>query len=553
MKRYNLMAGLAVLLLVTSLAGCAIPLSRQPASQQPAPAATQSGNMSRLVTLDSPSPLVAVKIMLRAGSAADPVGKEGLANLVAASLIQGSFGNPAQPVTKERLAEITQPWGEGAMPYAQVAAETTTFHMTIPRDELGSYLSQVLRPMLTTPQFAASEIDRLRNETSAVISVARSEDLEGLGLSAIEMSVLEGTRYQHQPFGTDDGLAAITRDDVVSFFRSHYRPGNVILGVSTSDPAVVSPISVVVNEMNEGVAASLSAPRMGTVTPIAGRQVTIIEQPNAPAASLHLGFPITVDRLHPDYWPLYVANTWLGTHRDSTGHLYQMIRQERGYNYGNYSYIEHWNGRTGSLFQIFNQPRSQQYFSIWVRPVQHEYAYPLMKAITWELDNLVANGLSDQQVASAKNKAKVLYVNLGETVSRLLAAKMDDAFYGSDPGFLEGYLENVDRVTTAQVNSAIRRHLQTANLKYVVITNSASVPGLTAQIRGNQASQGKSFADYEFPEVKRADGSTGWEIPEARRAMVERDALWASYPLNIGTVRVTPVGSLFKTGTFIAR
>lgn len=102
------------------------------------------------------------------------------------------------------------------------------------------------------------------------------------------------------------------------------------------------------------------------------------------------------------------------------------------------------------------------------------------------------------------------------------------------------------------MNAAVRRHLQTENLKYVVITNSASLPALTAQIRGNEPAQGKSFADYEFPQVRRADGSTGWEIPEARRDMVARDALWAEYPLNIGTVRIAPAGALFKSGVFIA-
>lgn len=537
------------LMLILPTLGCAIPLASQPASQ---PGSSSQAGSPNLVTLESASPLVAVKIMVKAGSTSDPVGKEGLANLVASSVIQGGFGDPSQPVTKERLAEITQPWGGGAMPLAQVAAETTTFHMTIPRDELASYLEQVLGPMFTAPQFSASELDRLRTETAAVISVARSEDLENLGLSAIEMSVMEGTRYQHQPFGTEQGLTSITRDDLVSFFRTHYRPEKVILGVSTTDQSIVTPIVSLVSGMNIRAPATTPVVRTAFSKPIAGRQLTIIEQPNAPAASIHMGFPIIVGRSHPDFWPLYVANTWLGTHRDSTGHLYQMIRQERGYNYGNYSYIEHWNGRSGSLFQVFNQPRSQQYFSIWVRPVQHEYAYPLMKAITYELDKLVREGLTDEQVASARNKAKVLYVNLGETVSRLLSARMDDAFYGASPGFLEGYLSNIDKVTTAQVNVAIRRHLQTEDLKYVVITNSANVPALTAQIRGNAPAQGKSFADYEFPEVKRADGSTGWDIPEAKREMVARDALWANYPLNIGTVRLTPVEALFRSGVFIA-
>ena len=543
-------ARLTALMLILPVAGCAIPINQTAPSGTPVPGQSTAPNVT-LVTLDSPSPLLAVKLMVKAGSSDDPVGKEGLALLVAESLIQGGFGDPSRPVTKEQLAEITQPWGEGAMPAAQIAAETTTFHMVIPREVLGTYLERGLGPMLRSPQFSASELDRLRNEASAQIAVARSEDLENLGLSAIEAYTMEGTRYQHQPFGTELGLAAITRDDLIAFFRSHYRPENVILGISTADRAITDPVVSVVAQMNRDAEGAVPAPPSGSVAPISGRHAVVIDQPNAPAASLHLGFPIDVKRTDPDFWPLYVANTWLGTHRDSTGHPYQLLRQERGYNYDDYSYIEHWNGRTGSLFQIFNQPRSQQYFSIWVRPVQHEYAYPLMKAITYELERMVQDGLTAEQVAEAKNKAKVLYVNLGETVSRLLAAKMDDAFYGMSPGFLENYLENVDRVTPEQVNAAVRRHLQTRNLKYVVITSSENVPSLVAQIRGNEPAQGKSFADYEFPQVKRADGSVEFEVPAEKREMVERDARWAAYPLSIGSVRVVPVRAIFRSGQFV--
>ena len=35
-----------------------------------------------------------------------------------------------------------------------------------------------------------------------------------------------------------------------------------------------------------------------------------------------------------------IANSWLGEHRNSSSHLYQVIRETRGLNYGDYSYIE---------------------------------------------------------------------------------------------------------------------------------------------------------------------------------------------------------------------
>ena len=543
------------LLAITLAIGCtttpgpvATPQPAAPPVIQPQPAMPSE---PVLVTLDSPSPMVAIKIMVKAGYAADPAGKEGLANLVAESLIQGGFGTAADPTTKEELAEITQPWGDGARPRAQVAAETTTFHVTVPKDVLAEHVSKVLRPMLTSPLFLSEEIDRIKNEMMAVITSARYENLENLGLSAIDSFVNTGTPLEHQGFGTETAVPGLTREDVANFYRAWYRPGNVILGLSTDDSSVSSTVQGVVAAMNPGLTGPMPTVAMGKPAEIQGRHVLLIEEPNSPAASVHLGFPFEVTRDHPDFWPLYVANTWFGTHRDSFGHLYQLIRQERGYNYGDYSYIEHWNGRPFNLFQIYNQPRSRQYFSVWIRPVQHEYAYHLMKAATYELDDLVRNGLTADQVTDAKRKAKVLYVNLAETIDRLLAAKMDDAWYGTDTGFLEGYIEAIDRVTPEQVNAALRRHLQTSNLKYVVITDSAHLQETAALIRANRPSYGKVPATYQLEQVTLADGKKVWQVPDEKIDMLRLDGVWAHYPIDAREVRVVPVTSLFRTGKLV--
>ena len=59
-------------------------------------------------------------------------------------------------------------------------------------------------------------------------------------------------------------------------------------------------------------------------------------QPTAEPA----GAPIDVRRGSREWYALAVANSWLGEHRNSSSHLYQVIREARGMNYGDYSYIE---------------------------------------------------------------------------------------------------------------------------------------------------------------------------------------------------------------------
>jgi zinc protease len=412
---------------------------------------------------------------------------------------------------------------------------------------MNRYVTDVLRPMLTQPEFEAEEIERLKNETLSQITSIRSEDLETLGLAAIDQHVLAGTGYSHHVVGRESTVPTITRDDVVAFYRNFYRPENAIVGISTTDPAVVSQVTEAVRGINRNI--TIAPPAMAQAQPetFVGRHVLVIEEPNAPAASVHLGFPFAVARNHPDYWPLYIANVWLGVHRDSFGQLYQQIREERGYNYGDYTYIEYWGGRPNSLFQIFNQPREQQYFSLWVRPVKHEHAVHLMKAATYELEQLVRNGMTAEQISEAKNKARVLYLNLGETVPRLIGARVDDAFYGlTNAGFLDTYIESIDRVTPQQVNDAIRRHLNTNNIKYVVVTSTPHLQKTIDEIKGTAPVFGKSWQDYEFTTAKLPDGTTVWQVPQAKLPTVQRDAIWAAYPLDVRDVRVMNVNEFLK-------
>ncbi|HEX8253028.1 MAG TPA: pitrilysin family protein [Thermoanaerobaculia bacterium] len=517
------------------------------APQVAAPAPSYTPGEPRVVTLDSAAPLVTVRVMITHGSTSDPAGKEGLANITSDAITDGGFRGANGVVTKEQLAELTMPWGSGARPAVFTSARTTTFFFTAPREVIGRYVAEVMRPMLTQPLFEAAEIERLKNETLSEISSIRTEDLETLGLAAIDQFVLAGTGYAHHVVGRESTVPTITRDDVVRFYREVYRPENTIVGISTTDPAIVAQVTDAVRAMNrDATTPPPAAPRVEPQS-FTGRQVLVVEEPNAPAASVHLAFPFAVNRSHPDYWPLYIANVWLGTHRDAFGRLYQQIREERGYNYGDYSYIEYWGGRPNNLFQIFNQPREQQYFSIWVRPVKHEHAVHMMKATTYELEQMIRNGLTAEEVSEAKNKARVLYLNLGETVPRLIGARVDDAFYGlTNSGFLESYIQALDRVTPQQVNEAVRRHLSTDNIKYVVVTSTPHVQTTVNQIRGAAPVFGKSWQDYEFTKAKLPDGTTVWQVPEAKLPTVQLDAVWAAYPLRATDVRVMNVSEFLK-------
>lgn len=510
----------------------------------------------QIVTIKSPSSLIELTIMVRAGSVHDPLQKEGLAYLTARTLLEGGFGDPKKPTTKEELAALTRPWGEAARPSARVEKEVTTFYVRVPQDVLDRYLKDILEPLFAKPVFQESELDRIRNETLEKLTGSlRYEDIESLGLHAVDHYIFEGTHYAHLPEGSVTGLKNVKRADLLDFYSTHYRPQNLIVGISKEDGEIIAKVTRALSALGRTGAVPERMETKAAPAAVSGRNVVIVALPNADSTGIHAAFPISVNRTHPDFWPLYIANVFFGTHRDGFSYLYQEIRQKRGYNYGDYSYIEHFAGRPFLLFPPFNTPRKNQYFSIWIRPVAHKYTHHILKALTWELGELVRRGLTAEQVALAKNKAKILYLNLSETVSRLLNARVDDEYYGmGERGYLENYLQNIDAVSVERVNQSIRTHLQSVNMKYVVVTDDEVAERLAEDLAEGKNAFGKAPDEYQIPVVEK-DGGRSLVLSPDQLEILQKDAVWNAFPLEFSRERINivPVERLFETGDFIAQ
>ena len=93
-----------------------------------------------------------------------------------------------------------------------------------------------------------------------------------------------------------------------------------------------------------------------------------------------MGFPIQVLRGSKDWYALAIANSWLGEHRNSSGRLYNVIREARGLNYGDYSYLEHFPNAGQRFLPPQNVARRQQIFEIWIRPVPNETRHFALRA-----------------------------------------------------------------------------------------------------------------------------------------------------------------------------
>jgi zinc protease len=468
----SVFTGLAGLILLTS---CAV----RPADVAPVaePAVERemvtAAEAPRLITLPEPeSPFIAFNVWVRTGSQDDPPGKEGLAALTARLLTGGG----TQARSYEQIMEALYPMAAG---YGQnVDREMSTFTGRVHRDNLEAYYD-LFRSAILEPAFHEADFERIKAQVMNQLERGRrfTRD-EELSKDLLFWMAYEGTPYAHPEDGYVQSVRSITLDDVRQFHRENFTRENVVVAVGGGYPSgFAERVRADLDRLPAGRVASPPAPRPERPQ---GMKVLIVET-NTDATAISMGFPIDLLRDDEDFVALMTANSWFGEHRNSFSHLYQVIRETRGMNYGDYSYIEAFPRGFATQQPRVNVARRSQLFEIWIRPIAetapgnlHDRSLFATRAAIRELDRLVEHGLTAEQVQETVNFLRNYTVNWGNTINRRLAYRVDDAFYGiPDPGFLASLRPGLDGLTAEDVNAAIRRHLQAEDMYLVLITRDA--------------------------------------------------------------------------------
>ena len=462
------------------------------------------------------TPLVAFRFVFRVGSQDDPPGKEGLAALTASMVTEGGSAD----LTYEQLLERFYPMASGLS--GACRKEVSVFAGEIHRDNLANYVPLVVG-MLTKPRFDPEDFSRLKNEAlDSLTKTLRSGGDEELGKWTLQVEMYRHHPYGHVDRGTVAGLKSITLDDVKAFHREHYTREALILGVAGSaDKTLLETL-----RQNLAVLPSRPISRISLPAPQAprGLEVTIVEKPTGSTA-ISFGCPIDVTRRDDDFYALAVANSYLGEHRTFNGKLMQDLRARRGLNYGDFSYIEDFIQEGMSTFPVPNNPRRQQAFSVWVRPVPHDKAAFALRAALWEVDRLVKDGMSQADFEATRtyllNYSK-LWV---QTLSRRLGYAMDGSFYDREDLVTE-IGRRLPKLTVEQVNAAVRRHLTSTNFRVAIVTRDAE--GLARTLKTNAPS----------PITYDTQGT-----PEA--ILIEDKAI-AAFPLRDVSVKIVPIAEVFE-------
>ncbi|MEI8257092.1 MAG: insulinase family protein, partial [Deltaproteobacteria bacterium] len=464
------------------------------------------------------SPLVTIRVVFESGSADDPGGREGATHLAARLMAEGG----TEALTYEELSRRLFPMA--ARVGFHVDRDMTVFVGQVHRDHVAAFYP-LLRDMLLHPRLADEDFRRVRSQTQTGLTELRGNDDEALGQEFLQSLIYANHPYGHPAIGTERGLAALTLEDLRTQRGRVFCRDRVLVGIAGGYPAGL--VTDIRRDMESLPAQCATRAPLPVVTRPHGVHVVVIDKPDASSVAISLGFPMDLTRASADFPAVQFVTNFVGLHRQSSGVLYQSLREARGLNYGDYAYAENFAQDGWSRFPRTNIQRRQQYASIWIRPVRPATAHFALRAAVRALALTLEHGMPAADFTREQTFLAGYLSLYAQTESQRLGYALDDASNHATQPFndqLRAAWSALDRDAAA---ATARRYLRTQDLWVAIVSPN-----------------GQALADaiaHETPSPITYDSPKPAEIL-AEDQLIQRYAL-AARPDD---VRVVPLAEVFR-------
>ncbi len=393
-------------------------------------------------------PVVDVTLLVRAGSVRDPQDMPGLATFTAGMLDEGAGKRSALEIAEE--ADFL-----GASLSTGAGFEMASVRLHCTKAKLPQALD-LMADVALRPAFADSEIARQRELRKNAILQLRDQPtaIAPIAFNAIVLG--PDYPYGRPAGGTDSSTAALDRAKVVDFYQRYYRPSNTRVLV-VGDVTPVEARQLVEARFGEWTGEPVEMLPMLQPPAPGPRTVYIVDKPGAAQSVIRIGNP-AVARSSPDYYVLRVLNTILGG--SFTSRLNQNLRETHGYTYGARSSFDMY--RLVGPFQAGASVQTAKTDSSLI-----EFFKELRR-------------IRDEEVpAEELDKAKA-YITLGlpsEFETTQGAAGMYTDLLGNDLPLntYDTLVENIKKVTAADVKQAARRYIDEGHFSVVVVGDRSQI------------------------------------------------------------------------------
>jgi zinc protease len=408
---------------------------------------TSPGGIEAWLVEDHANPIIALEVGFKGGSALDPAGKTGLAEMVSGLLDEGA-GDLDSQAFHGKLENLAISFGFSAS-HDRFQGHLKT--ITANRDTA----FDLLRLSFTAPRFDADAVDRVRAQIQSILS----EELQSPHV--IAQRAFARAMYPNHPYGlpndgTPETINAITVDDLKAWVAAHLARDNLTISV-VGDITPVD-LAVLLDRTFGALPEKSAAGDVPDVAPQAEGKIDVIHR-SIPQSVILFGEP-GLKRDDPDWYAAYVMNYILGGGGFSS-RLTAEVRVKRGLAYGISSFLaplDH-----SALFEGQVATRNDR-------------VGDSVQVIKEEWRRMAEGGVTPKELADAKtylNGSFPLQLESTAAIAGLLQVIQTEKL-GID--YLDRRKAMIDKVTQADVKRAAHRLLDVDHLSFVILGDPQGLP-----------------------------------------------------------------------------
>lgn len=398
-------------------------------------------------------PLSTILLLIKAGSATDPVGKEGLARLVFKSMITGTKRMDSKTLSFE-IERI------GATFDVFTSRDFTIFHMELLSKNVLKGM-EILTDIILNPSFEEEEIEKEKEKTLNIIKEEKEDPALVATRSFFEI-IFSNTPYAHPSIGYRESIKRIGREHIINFYKERVRPQNafiVLAGYFSEDSLKI---------LDELFSPWESSPLKNFEPEIKifeKEEFLILNDPDSVQTQIRMGKFSSVKREDKDFIPLVVGNAILGNL--FTSRLVSKIRGELGLSYAVNSSLHIF--KYGGLFSISTFTKN-------------ESVYEIIKAIKNEVDNFVEKGIKEEELRRVKKFIKGKFPASLQTNYELAGKIAEIEFYNLPKTYLVDFINRVQELSGKEVETAVKKYLSTENFSILLLGKAEDMEGKLASI-----------------------------------------------------------------------
>lgn len=432
-------------------------LAQTPQATPPPPAPPRSGTFPKpveetlpnglrvIVIQRSESPLVSAQLLIKNGGEVDPPELAGLADMTANLLTKGTQTRDATRIAQEieSLGGTLDSAARWDSSFATVGVMSSKIAPAI----------EILADVVRHPTFKSEEVERLRQQYLDNVTLALG-DPGSIARFVAARVVFGDSPYGHPIAGTSESLTRITAADITKLHARIYRPDNAIF-VLGGDISPKDGLDLARKYFGDWQKPSTPLPamdaKMENTASKTGR-VVVIDKPDAGQAAVYLA-RTGINRRDTDYFRGIVANSVLSGY---SGRLNQEIRIKRGLSYGAASSLD--TRRDVGPFIAFAQTKN-------------ESGAVVADLLLGEIGRLSSAPPADVELTPRKAVLVGGFSRNLETASGLVGQVASLALHGMGLDEINRYINNVQAITTADVQKFAGTRLDAKTSNIIIVGN----------------------------------------------------------------------------------